>query len=534
MALQSPALAPSEPRQQSQQPQRQAQVFEFTKRKKWADILISELPDTVTLILDTDGLIQYVAPNVTEVLGWEVEELSERDVLDIVNDIDKRTFDDHLQKSLGSRHDLSCYARLKCKPIGKSSSEQGNKELLFEVRGHALYLPDDTECKCFFLVAKPYPSRNMAVLNTFLELKIENERLTQRLKDLKAQQDVMPSGVLNDFPLGMSSSPPQSHQPQFATFEFPASSRAGGMQSPTTANSTIGSFSAMQTGFVDSTVPGANTNNTRDEEVEDGGKKKKASGPFFSISLMQKKGNGQQYVCVTCGRTDSPEWRKGPRGPKTLCNACGLRWAKRSKRTDDVPIPYVQTQQQLDSGSREGGGLDGNSPSGSSGRSARGPGAPVANPALSVTPPTEMMRPPSSHQSQSQNHHQSQGQSQSQSRFENVVTAAGAAPQQVLTPSPTHATFSQSQTQNQSQISALGSGHYAAHPMISTSLLSQSAMQPSPASSHSHGYMQDHSQVQTQAQSLAQQPPRQDHYQPVYGQYQWPVNQHQGEGSYGY
>jgi hypothetical protein len=39
-----------------------------------------------------------------------------------------------------------------------------------------------------------------------------------------------------------------------------------------------------------------------------------------------------QYVCVTCGRTDSPEWRKGPLGAKTLCNACGLRWAKRNQR----------------------------------------------------------------------------------------------------------------------------------------------------------------------------------------------------------
>ena len=39
-----------------------------------------------------------------------------------------------------------------------------------------------------------------------------------------------------------------------------------------------------------------------------------------------------QHVCVTCGRTDSPEWRKGPKGPKTLCNACGLRWAKQVRK----------------------------------------------------------------------------------------------------------------------------------------------------------------------------------------------------------
>jgi len=42
-----------------------------------------------------------------------------------------------------------------------------------------------------------------------------------------------------------------------------------------------------------------------------------------------------RHVCVTCGRTDSPEWRKGPQGPKTLCNACGLRWAKYQRKGDD-------------------------------------------------------------------------------------------------------------------------------------------------------------------------------------------------------
>ena len=45
-----------------------------------------------------------------------------------------------------------------------------------------------------------------------------------------------------------------------------------------------------------------------------------------------------EYVCADCGTLDSPEWRKGPKGPKTLCNACGLRWAKKEKKRtgDDV------------------------------------------------------------------------------------------------------------------------------------------------------------------------------------------------------
>ena len=39
-----------------------------------------------------------------------------------------------------------------------------------------------------------------------------------------------------------------------------------------------------------------------------------------------------EYVCTDCGTLDSPEWRKGPNGPKTLCNACGLHYAKLTRK----------------------------------------------------------------------------------------------------------------------------------------------------------------------------------------------------------
>lgn len=79
--------------------------------------------------------------------------------------------------------------------------------------------------------------------------------------------------------------------------------------------------------------------------------KPKKARPPKPITGMLPSGPPQKleegmHVCVTCGRTDSPEWRKGPLGPKTLCNvrvtvlavkhtddamqACGLRWAKRN------------------------------------------------------------------------------------------------------------------------------------------------------------------------------------------------------------
>ncbi|KAJ1304583.1 hypothetical protein OPQ81_005725 [Rhizoctonia solani] len=45
-----------------------------------------------------------------------------------------------------------------------------------------------------------------------------------------------------------------------------------------------------------------------------------------------------QYMCRRCHRTDSPAWRKGPDGPKTLCNACGLSYAKDAARREAAAL----------------------------------------------------------------------------------------------------------------------------------------------------------------------------------------------------
>ena len=46
--------------------------------------------------------------------------------------------------------------------------------------------------------------------------------------------------------------------------------------------------------------------------------------------------------CLHCNTTKSPEWRKGPDGHKSLCNACGLRYARRQAKA-----LKRQQQQQL-------------------------------------------------------------------------------------------------------------------------------------------------------------------------------------------
>lgn len=63
------------------------------------------------------------------------------------------------------------------------------------------------------------------------------------------------------------------------------------------------------------------------EELEGKDKKKRKTSKKTppSESPLEVK------MCAQCQCTDSPEWRKGPNGPKELCNACGLRYAKLQK-----------------------------------------------------------------------------------------------------------------------------------------------------------------------------------------------------------
>ncbi|KAM5568836.1 GATA transcription factor 15 [Rosa sericea] len=40
---------------------------------------------------------------------------------------------------------------------------------------------------------------------------------------------------------------------------------------------------------------------------------------------------GQKRTCFDCGTSKTPLWRGGPAGPKSLCNACGIRSRKKRR-----------------------------------------------------------------------------------------------------------------------------------------------------------------------------------------------------------
>ncbi|KAF9349176.1 hypothetical protein BGX34_001981, partial [Mortierella sp. NVP85] len=89
------------------------------------------------------------------------------------------------------------------------------------------------------------------------------------------------------------------------------------------------------------------------DEKSTGSSKKKAlagAGPKKNGLSAPPSNGAQQKRCGYCNCTITPMWRRGPSGPSTLCNACGVKW-KHGKILQDV-----QDTQQQQTTQRAGGG----------------------------------------------------------------------------------------------------------------------------------------------------------------------------------
>jgi len=163
-------------------------------------------------------------------------------------------------------------------------------------------------------------------LNSFLEQKIEHERLLKRVRTLQAQstnrtllphQHQQDPSMLPDHAQSYLYPHAVHHTSHLNPHGYPLSL-------PSSINPSDSRFVNISNVSDRGTLyPQTGGPLTQHEEEEESRRKKSKKAP--------------QYVCITCGRTDSPEWRKGPQGPKTLCNACGLRWAKKARKLEGAP-----------------------------------------------------------------------------------------------------------------------------------------------------------------------------------------------------
>ncbi|MCJ1227826.1 hypothetical protein MMC12_004485 [Toensbergia leucococca] len=72
-------------------------------------------------------------------------------------------------------------------------------------------------------------------------------------------------------------------------------------------------------------------------EIDDDGisyqDKLDGSGGFAGSDPKKRRGRAAPPGrCHSCNRAETPEWRRGPDGARTLCNACGLHYAKLTRK----------------------------------------------------------------------------------------------------------------------------------------------------------------------------------------------------------
>ncbi|KAG8961541.1 blue light receptor [Tulasnella sp. 419] len=311
---------------------------------------MNELPGTIILVLSNSGKVLFYGEAAKELLGWK-DDVVNSQITDLLHSEDEAAFVTHFNTCLMTRTELSIFVRLRSDlPLSPGTTQWP----MFEVKGHPYFSPngDTIDCKCVFAAARPYPSRNTEVLDSFLELKVENERLRERLLELRSPNathfsvnPVFANSSASDYPSlnGQSSGLP--NDPEMG-YQLPS------MHNLPMSHSRRTSEVTFQPAGSSSTLDGG--------EASNGATTRQRKGTSGTITEMDEddatvrrrkrkaQNNEHQYVCVTCGRTDSPEWRKGPLGPKTLCNACGLRHSKRTKKKvdDDPSPPEPSTTQQ--------------------------------------------------------------------------------------------------------------------------------------------------------------------------------------------
>ncbi|KAK6204134.1 DNA repair protein rad50 [Pestalotiopsis sp. IQ-011] len=364
--------SPAPPSAQAQ-PHGSNTLTEFTKRRNWPAKVVEELKDFLQ-ILDAHGRIKYVSPSVTNLTGFQAEDIVDSFLRELIHPDDLGTFTSEMNESIASGNSMRMFYRLR---------KKDGTYAIFESVGHAHIAsakfapnPDNQTpfCQAVFVMSRPYPTKNAVLLDTFLEHKIENERLRRRIAELRREEEEEEEASQRSWQDGQDASTTN------VTASEDLQSLGGGTTSQSIADSAAmppppGKPSSLNTNLtrenLEGVIAGSRPDSLRDKisrlgstshadtiEMLTGlrygeGERSKGlttgnhspvlikgdAGIAIPVDRDPRTGEkkkklkiAEEYVCTDCGTLDSPEWRKGPSGPKTLCNACGLRWAKKEKK----------------------------------------------------------------------------------------------------------------------------------------------------------------------------------------------------------
>ncbi|OTA04325.1 hypothetical protein A9Z42_0048940 [Trichoderma parareesei] len=353
-------------------------LTEFTKRRNWPAKVVEELRDLLQ-ILDSNGRIKYVSPSITALAGYTTEEVQDTFLKHLIHPDDQGVLVSELHESIATGNPLRMFYRMR---------KKDGTYAIFEAVGHAhiaaaRFAPNPNNqspfCQAVFMMARLYPTKNAALLDSFLEHKIENERLRRRIAELRREEEAEAEEAQRQWAHSREGRSDVGTSENAST----AASTVYGYHSVPTempmSSAAAAAAAAVDGALTRKNLEGATGGNRQDslrdkmarfeassadtiafltgiengERMSNGNRSptliKGDAGIAMPMDRDSKSGEkkkklklAEEYVCTDCGTLDSPEWRKGPSGPKTLCNACGLRWAKKEKKRNSAGTPLAK------------------------------------------------------------------------------------------------------------------------------------------------------------------------------------------------
>lgn len=403
-------------------------LTDFTKRRNWSQRVLEELRDFLH-VLTPEGRILYCSPSTKALTGYEPMEIVGRFISDFIHTDDSGLFIVEFNEAIASGNPLRFFYRFRRKDGSYAIFEgHGHPHLSSEISAFGSLSGPGTSiggqgfCRGFFMMSRPYPTKNASMLDSFLEHKIENERLTKRITELRREeveeneaterhwqkQDGAPestvtasdthrtdgrtdrdsdvvngSGAIGQGGPVMGVDRSEQDRRDQAYREMPPPAKPSVSNTALTRQNLDEALAATKGESINDKMARYEGLSTHFDGIEmltglryrDGERSQGISTGDTSPHLIrgdvgiailadrdrtgkENKSNSSkkmkvadEYVCTDCGTLDSPEWRKGPSGPKTLCNACGrkfyrcnsqrksniadhftVRWAKKEKK----------------------------------------------------------------------------------------------------------------------------------------------------------------------------------------------------------
>ncbi|KAJ5544634.1 transcriptional regulator family: GATA type zinc finger [Penicillium sp. DV-2018c] len=327
----------------------------------WTERVLEDMKDML-LLLTPQGQITYATPSAKDITGRTAKQLEGTILSQYIHKDDQSVLRRDLVESVAANQPFRTYIRFqKANSTYCLMEAYGHPHIANEYEHQGRKTSANERCSGYFLVCRPYLSKNSQLLDSFLEHKIENARLVQQIAKLKQEEDEEATASRVPYPKAeLDTRAPLAHvqtqqtaRSAEGTSDHDSTDTVGPNSDESDTSQSPDYHQEANTGEAYSHIQGIEVmtglhyaEGERSQGLSTGARRGQLVHCDIDITTAaDQERNAQegdrrkrlkgQHVCSDCGTADSPEWRKGPNGPKTLCNACGLRWSKKEKKRQE-------------------------------------------------------------------------------------------------------------------------------------------------------------------------------------------------------